>query len=191
MINIANWTEFDAEGSMGCLRLQVDNMPRSHLWNSQFQKCPNKSFSLIKVLVWYNWMELWLQNCSFAHIWSWGGLDLWPVDLKFPEISNTALISFFDWKQFLSGIAEWSYGSKTAFLPIFGQIVTLTFDLWTSNFQICLTLPQYVFFDDKRCYLVHLNGFMAPNLNFCPYLVMWWPQLLTCKTQNLINSLSC
>ena len=31
---------------------------------------------------------------------------------------------------------EVSHGSKTVMLPIFGHVVTLTFDLWTSNFPI-------------------------------------------------------
>ena len=40
-------------------------------------------------------------------------------------------------------------------------MVTLTFDLWTSDFQECLTLPQCVFSFDKSYYLAYLNGVMG------------------------------
>ena len=43
---------------------------------------------------------------------------------------------------------------------------------------------------DNSCYLVHLNGVMAPKLPFGPYLVLQWPCPWTCETQNLINSFS-
>ena len=120
-------------------------------------------------------MELWLQNCIFAYIYSCGDLDLWPWDFKFSEMLKPTPISLFNWQKFLHDTFKWSYGSKTAFLPIFGHVVTLTFDLWTSNFQNCLTLAQWVFLIDKSSYLVHLHGVMAPKLHFCPYLVIWWP----------------
>ena len=66
---------------------------------------------------------------------------------------------------------------KLYFSPIFGNVVvTLTFYLWASNFQkdnvLDTTLTSF-FINDKSSCLVYLNGVMAPNLNFCPCLVMW------------------
>ena len=40
------------------------------------------------------------------------------------------------------------------FKPLFGYLVTLAFDHWTSIFQKHLTLPQKVFSIDKSCHLV-------------------------------------
>ena len=37
----------------------------------------------------------------------------------------------------------------------FYQLLCTTFDLWTSNFPICLTLPHQVLFDWKTCYPVY------------------------------------
>ena len=46
-------------------------------------------------------MELWIQNCNFTHIWSYGKFGLWPLDLIFSEMLNTATTSLFDWQKFL------------------------------------------------------------------------------------------
>ena len=78
-------------------------------------------------------------NCISAHIWSCGDLDIQPLDIKFSEILN---ISLFNWRKFLSDISQLSSNSKTVFFPIFGHVVTWTFDLWASNFQKHFTLPQ-------------------------------------------------
>ena len=101
---------------------------------------------------------------------------------------NTAPISFSDWQKFLSGIYELRCSSNTAFLTIFGYVMTATFHLWTSNSQKCLTLPHLVFLVGKKSYLVHLNGVKAPKLNFCPYLVMWLFCCLTFGTPIFINA---
>ena len=82
------------------------------------------------------------SNCNFAHIWSYGEHSLRPLDLKFSEMLNTAPISLSDWQKFLTGAFKLRYGSKTVVFTIFGHVVTRTFDLWTSDFQKCLTLPQ-------------------------------------------------
>ena len=31
---------------------------------------------------WYIWMKLWIQNCIFVHIWSFGDLDLGPSNFQ-------------------------------------------------------------------------------------------------------------
>ena len=82
------------------------------------------------------WPQLLIcKFCPYSLMW-WP----WPLTLKFSEIFNTAPISRFEWQRFLSGIFEWSCCSKTVFLPTF-SVVTLTVDLWTLNYQKCLTLP--------------------------------------------------
>ena len=65
----------------------------------------------------------------------------WPLDLKFSEMLNIAPKGLSDSQKLLPGTLKLSYGSRTAFLLTFGHL--LTFDLWTSNFQKCLTLPQW------------------------------------------------
>ena len=87
-------------------------------------------------------MELCLQTSIVAHIWSCGDLDVSSLDLKFSEMQNTTPINVFDGQKFLHGTFKWSHGSKTGFLPIFGHVVTLMFDLWISNFQKCLYHPN-------------------------------------------------
>ena len=64
-------------------------------------------------------------------------------------------------------------------------------DLWSLDlkFSEMLDAPPLSPFLWKSCYLVHLNGVMAPKMNFCPYLVLWWPQPYTHETQNLITLL--
>ena len=79
-------------------------------------------------------MELWVQNCTLAHIWSCSALNLWPLDLKFSEILHCPNRSF--WKtQVLTWYIWMELWLQTVFLPIIGHVVTLTFNLWTSNFQ--------------------------------------------------------
>ena len=68
-------------------------------------------------------------------------------------------------------------------------------ELWLQN-QIfthiwsCGDLDFWPF--DLRFYhgLKLLSEFMAPKLNFCPYLVLWWLWPLTYETKNLISSMS-
>ena len=72
-------------------------------------------------------MEFWLQNRIFDHIWSLDDLDIEALDLKFSEMLNIAQVILFNWQKCLAGISEWSYSSKTAFLPKFGHVVTWTF----------------------------------------------------------------
>ena len=107
------------------------------------QHCHNKSFWLTKVPIWYMWMGLCLQNCSFDHIWSCGDHTLSPLNLKFSEMLNTAPISLFNWGKFLPVTSKWSYSSKTEFLPIFGHVVTLILDLKFS--EMLNTAPIYLF----------------------------------------------
>ena len=61
-------------------------------------------------------------------------LGHWPIPLGSPQLLK---------QPFLPGTVKWSTDSKTVFLPIS--------DLWTSNFQKCLTLPQKVFSIHKSC----------------------------------------
>ena len=74
-----------------------------HFWRSNFQKCWTlfkQVFSIDKSCNLIHWMELWNQNCNFAHIWSLGELGLWPLDLKFSEMPNTASTSLCDSQKF-------------------------------------------------------------------------------------------
>ena len=161
--------------------------------------CLSKSFSLTKVATWcIEWN--YGSKPKFAHIWSRDNLNLWPLDLKFSEMLNTAPISLFNWQKLLPGtlkdrvqapkmcfcphlvmwwpyclglkfskmlntapvnLFHWqklppntferSYGSKTVILPIYGHMMNLAFDLWTSNFQKCLTLSKKVFLIEWSC----------------------------------------
>ena len=78
---------------------------------------------------------------------SCGELDVKPSDLKFSETLDIAPISLSDSQKLLTGTLKWSYGSKTAFLPIFGHLVTLLSDLWTLNFSEMLkNVPVGVFY---------------------------------------------
>ena len=112
--------------------------------------CPSKCFWLTKVATWNIWMELWIQNCTFAQIWSCGNLDLW---FFFSEMLNNPPASVTDSQQMLPCISEWSCGSKIAFLPIFILWWPWPLTLGFSNFLKCLTLPQQIFVMEKNCYL--------------------------------------
>ena len=87
--------------------------------------CPSKSFPLKKVYTWYIWMDLWMQNCTFAHIRPWSELDLWPLDLNFSKILNNNPISLSAGQKFFSGTFERCYGSTTEFLVQKCDVVTL------------------------------------------------------------------
>ena len=63
-----------------------------------------RSLSWIKDPVWDIWMELWLQNCIYAHIWSCGVLDFWPLDFKLSEMLKITPVSLFHWWKFLSPV---------------------------------------------------------------------------------------
>ena len=126
---------------------------------------------------------------------------------------NTFPVSPCNWRKFLSTTWKWSYGSKTALLPFsltkvniwyiwmklwiktvfFAPILvmwwTLPLTLGPPNFRNGWHYPYNSFFIDKSSYMIHLNGVLAPKLNFYPYFVMWWPWPLTCEKQNLIRSL--
>ena len=104
-------------------------------------------------------MELWLRNFNFAPIWSCGDLEIRPLDLKFSEILNTAPIS-------LAG------GQKCPPLAIFGHEITFILDFGHQIFRNASHYLNKVFFIDKSAHLIHLNGVMAPKVNFWPYLVM-------------------
>ena len=112
------------------------------LWTSNFQKCltlPQYVFLNNKssYLMYLNGVAA--PNCILAHIWSCGDL----------ASTKHWFLYFFDCKKSLTGTLKWSYGCKTVLLTIFGPVVTLTFYPWTSNFQKCLTLAQYVLFWQK------------------------------------------
>ena len=75
------------------------------------------------------------RKCVFAHIGLYGDLDLTIFYLKFLEMTNTTQISLSGSLKFLAGIYDLGYGSKTAFLPMPGQMVTLNLDLWKAKTQ--------------------------------------------------------
>ena len=82
-------------------------------------------------------MKLWLQN------WSCSDLDLWPLDFKFSEILNTAPLNPFWWQKVLPSTFKRSYDSKAEFLPIFGHVVTSTFELWNPKSNIFIVLVMF------------------------------------------------
>ena len=65
-------------------------------------------------------------------------------------------------------------GSKTAFMPIFGHNMLNTVPLSVLNWQ--KVLPGALKWTD------------SPKTAFCPYLVMWWPSLLTRKFSEMLNT---
>ena len=73
----------------------------------------------------------------YPYLVMWCDLYLWPLDLKFSEIFNTTIISVFvNEKKFLSGTLKLSYGTKnTLLIHVFGPVVTLTFDLFSTKFS--------------------------------------------------------
>ena len=73
---------------------------------------------------------------------AYGDLDLLSIDLKLSEMFKFTPVSLSDSQKPLLRTLKRGYGSKTAFLPKFGHLVTLTLDLWTFNFQKYLTFPQ-------------------------------------------------
>ena len=112
--------------------------------------------------------DLWVLPI-FSHVMT---LTFGPQIFKNP---SHCPIKCFRMTNIATGIFEWSYGSKTAFLLRFGHVVTLIFHLWTSNLNKSLTLPKEGFLKHKCCYLECLNGVVAPNLHFPQYLFMWLP----------------
>ena len=103
------------------------------------QHCPSFNWQKCHLV---HFIELWNQKCNFAYIWSCGELGLWHLDLKFFRNSQHCPSKSLDWQKFLSSTFEWSCGCKTVVLTILGHVMTIPFDLWTSDFQKCLTRPQ-------------------------------------------------
>ena len=89
-------------------------------------------------------MDLWLQNCRFAHIWSCGDHTLWSLDLKFSEMLNTATISFIWLTKVLTCCIKMELWLKNWIFAHIWSCVILTFDLYTLKFHKCKTLPQKV-----------------------------------------------
>ena len=131
---------------------------------------------MTNVPILYIWMEFWLQNFNFAHIWSCGDLDLSHYDLKFSEILK-----------FLSGIIEWNYKLQNIFLSIFGHVVTLTCDVQLSEM---LYPTQYVFFIDKNTvwYIwmeLRFKNCIFAHIWSCGVLDLW---ILDLKYSEILNS---
>ena len=130
-------------------------------------------------------------SSSFANSCSYG-----DHDPQISEMLNTASVSLMEWQNFPSCISEWRCGSKTVILPIFGHVATLTFDIWTTNFHKCSTLPQLVFSikinnkSNKSYGLVYLKGVVAPETIFAHIwssgVLDFWP--LDLKLSGMINT---
>ena len=117
-----------------------------------------------------HWMELWIPNCNFAHIWSCCDHNLWPTDLKCSEMLNTARISLFIWQNFPPVILKWSYGSQTELLPIFGHVMTLTFGLCPLGLkfkEMLNTAPTNLFHGQKLLPDIYKWSF-CPKTEFLP-----------------------
>ena len=129
-----------------------------------------------------HWMEFWIQNSNFAHIWSSGDLGLWSLDLQFSEMLNTALISLFCWQI----VPIWYIWMELRFQNCsYDHIWSCCgLNLWSLNLkfsEMLNTAPISLFHWQK--FLV-----MAPISNFCPYLVIWGPLPLTFGPQIFRNA---
>ena len=106
----------------------------------------------ITLFHWQNWHLVHLNGVIdpklvilpiFGHVGSLA-FDRWTSN--FQKCLIRPPLSLSDRQQFISGIVDRSCGSKAVLLPRCGYVVTLMFNLWTSNSQKCSTLPQQVFF---------------------------------------------
>ena len=93
--------------------------------------------------------EVVAPKLHFSPVWSCSDLEIWPLDLKFSEILNTAPISLFDWKEFLFGIFEWSCGWKLYFYLYLVMLWPWNLPLDLKVLEILNTAP-ITFFDWKK-----------------------------------------
>ena len=99
-------------------------------------QCPNKFFWWKKIATWY--IKLcYSSKTAFLHIF--GAFQLWTS--IFQKYLILPQICLFHWQKLSFRSSECNHGSKTVIFPIFGYLVMLTFDLWTSYIPKCLILP--------------------------------------------------
>ena len=79
--------------------------------------------------------DTWILSIFLGYV-----VTLKPLDFKFSEMTDTVPVSVFNWSMCY---LEHQNG-VIAFLLIFGHLVTLNFDLWTSDFSKYWTLPKLV-----------------------------------------------
>ena len=65
-------------------------------------------------------------------------------------------------------------------------VMTLTFNLQIQIFRNAQHWPNFL--NEKSSHLIYMNGIVAKNHYFCPYLVIWWPWPLTFGPRIFRNS---
>ena len=112
--------------------------------------------------------------------------------LQISEMLNIGPISIFNWQKFWCLVyLNRAVAPKLYFFSLFDYVLTLTFEIWTSNFQKCLKTVSKGPFHWQMLIPGTFEWSFGSKTAFSPHLIMCWPKPLTFGPLIFWNALNC